>query len=186
MEISEKIINHCKMEANMENLSDILIALGINNYITFCELKKNDFIRKCEKYLKNKEKDIKPGESILLQKIGEVISQMSEKEFKENFEEHIQEYETEKKTYPLLDELNKQLKQNKYSDTLKDVSVLLRLNAGRQVHQFLSDNLPMPKTSSTDKYLKDFDYVNEGELQVSKSTIFYYFTLALQAKRAYV
>lgn len=123
---------------------------------------------------REKKISVKPGDVIMLRKIGEIVSKMTEDEFGVEFlgnsEDEKEEIGT-KRNFPLLKELNKQENQKDYSQALKDVSVLIRLQAGRSVHKFLSDNLPMPKTSATDKYLQQFDYIQEGELQVRTQTI---------------
>lgn len=161
--VLKKVLKYCGIKS--ETLVETLQLLGIDSYFAICELKNNHFIEKCENYLYKKNIDINPGTSALLKKIGLKISNLDEEEFDDQFM-NIQENDEILK-YPLLNELNKQLSQKIYSETLKDVSILMRLQAGRQVHQFLSDNLPLPKTSATDKYLREFDYINEGELQVN-------------------
>lgn len=169
MEILGKVIIFCDLRASKERLISILNEIGVVNYISMCELKSDSFLEKCEKYLDKKKVDLKPGDCVLLKKIGNTISNMSEKEFNKHFlDEYEEEIVKNKEKFPLLDELNRQVGKKNYSEPLKDMSVWIRCQAGRLVHQFLSDNLPMPKTSATDKYLQNFDYVNEGELQVIK------------------
>lgn len=174
MELIEKVIIHCRMRDSGPKLMCLLKELGVNHYFAFCELKNESFIAKCESFLERKNIGAKPGEIIMLRKIGEIVSKMTEDEFGIEFlgdsEDEKDEIGT-KRNFPLLSELNKQQNKKDYSQTLKDVSVLIRLQAGRSVHKFLSDNLPIPKTSATDKYLKQFDYVQEGELQVRIQTI---------------
>ena len=53
-----------------------------------------------------------------------------------------------------------------YPDILKDFSLMIRLKGGRQLHQLSSNNLPIPSTASTDKYLADMEFITEGRIQV--------------------
>lgn len=68
--------------------------------------------------------------------------------------------------YPLLTDMMDQVNKRSYSNTLKDFGTLIRLKSGRESYQLLSDNLPIPSTISTDKYLSKYDHIVEGELQV--------------------
>lgn len=135
----KEVLRYCKI--NKESLVKLLTTLGVNNYITICELKSKSFINK--------------------------ISELTEEEFDEIFLCKVGESEPDDDQS--LKELNKQVSNKKYSQTLKDFSVLVRLQVGRQIYQLLSNNLPLPKTKTTDHYLQQYEYVNEGELQVNIS-----------------
>lgn len=163
MEIIKKVLHFCKNDT--DHLSKVLNQLGIGSYFSFVKLQDDSFIEQCDKYLlKNNYGAINPGTYVNLKNIGERIASISEEEFIFKFTEV--NVKTKKK-FPLLEAMTAQTTLTKYPKILKDVSILLRLQAGRHVHQFLSDNLPIPKTSATDKYLKACDFVCEGELLVS-------------------
>lgn len=90
---------------------------------------------------------------------------MDKDEFENTFNDSIPDAKCQS-NYNLLNELNNQDGSQKYSETIKNFSLLIRLKAGRDVHEILSGNLPLPKTSTADKYLANFDVIIEGELQI--------------------
>lgn len=78
--------------------------------------------------------------------------------------------------YPLLDALNEQQRvgNQKYGDLLKKFALITRIRGGNQLYEILSKNLPLPAESSIRRYLKEFGFVVEGELQVSPNCIFHF------------
>lgn len=146
-------------------LMSFLIKCDITTYTAFCNLKDWTFVEACINYYQRvgSDLDISPGKLSSLQSLGLAV----EKHTAFNFNTLLEATPEVKTNYPLLEALNKQVNSHTYSELLQNFSLMLRLKGGRQLHQFVSNNLPLPSTASTDKLLATMDFVTEGELQVS-------------------
>lgn len=158
----KKLIYDCEFSDKEDILIEIIQKCDINNYNALQELTNNDFVKKCVDYMKI---PVSPGVQLMLNIIGKKVKNLSKTQFNDMYANDNHKYEKIEE-YPLLNILEKQTQNRTYTSTLKDFSTLIRLKAGREVHVLLSENLPIPKTSATDKYLSNFDYICEGELQV--------------------
>lgn len=148
-----------------QDIIAILQNCDVTTYAAFCNLRHWNFVQSCLDYQLriNANFNISPGRLTILQSVGTFLCGKTEFEF----QTVVDMTPEAKPNYPLLDALNQQLYRRSYPDILKDFSLLVRLKGGRKLHQLLSDNLPIPSTASTDKFLANMDFSTEGEVQVS-------------------
>lgn len=165
-----RLFNDCGVQLHKE-VQELLVICDINNYPSFCALQDLSFVKSCISFFDKIEpkKCISPGATATISFVGQYVSGLTKTKFDERYiNDEIKQKEVE---FPLLTAMNDQIKSCKYSNTIKNFGSLIRIKAGRQVYELLSKNLPMPATSTTDKYLKKFDYILEGELMVSNTVI---------------
>lgn len=164
-----KIISYCGFDKFSKILIEILRMCDLYSQETIAELKDREFLEKCVSFVtRNKKIEVSPGLEIMLKSVGEKISKLNQEEFDSYFNDCDEDDKNVEilDEYPLLTEFNNNLKTGSFSQNTKDFSTLIRLKAGREAHGLLSENLPIPKTNTTDKYLSQFGYVTEGVLQV--------------------
>lgn len=159
----ENLFHHLKIENHVEVIK-LLPKCDLDNFDALCHLQDWNFVNDCHRFYCKTSKELSPGRLVLIQSIGKNVSELSEDDFYTIIEPVPVRDENK---YPFLDLLNQQKNEYKCNETLLDMSTYIRIKDGRQLHQVLSTNLPLPSTSTVDNIIQKMDYVGEGEIQVS-------------------
>lgn len=156
------------------SVKEILECCAITHFQGLCLLKDRSYILDVVyPFFKDmKGRSVSPGQFALLMDLGTKISNMTvekfvEISFKKNQSRPEEEEIKELTKYPLLNLLVHQAGKHNIHETVKKVSVYVKVKGGRDLYEFLHANLPLLSPSQVDKELQSCGYSKEGNFDVS-------------------
>lgn len=154
-----------------QTIKNILFYCELNTHHSLKRLKDIDYLNLVKVYFEKADVNNKVSVGVLgiLLTLGEEVSNLSLEEFNNKVTiqpKYTRKFKGRQQEYPLLNKLMKQTENYQYDKSILNFALLLRLLIGPQPYQLLVKNLGFPSKTKVDNFLKQFDKIDVGKLQV--------------------